>query len=228
MSAPVIQHRPHDATSVASRNRDALRAHGILTVALFGGPGCGKTSLISTTIARLTPDVHVGVIACDGGSRRDADRIAGASRQVVQVNAGPGGVVDADHIRDALRWLDLDWLDLLFVEHVGTLPLPGVPDLGQDVTATVFSVAGGDDKADKHPELVHAADVVVLNKVDLIPTVPFDLTAFRADVRRIKPSAELIELSALRADGIGPWVDWLRSRVAPTTASAEKASHWFG
>jgi hydrogenase nickel incorporation protein HypB len=226
MKAPVIRHRFHDPNPIAQMNRAALREAGVLTVGLLGGPGCGKTTLIAATVEGLGPGVHAGVIACDIESHRDADRISAISEQVVQVNTGEGGgVIDATHIRDALRWLDLAWLDLLFIEHVGTLALAGAPDVGQDATVTMFSVAGGDDKADKHPELVHAADAVVLNKIDLLTAVPFDLSAFRRDVERIKPGCELIELSALKGEGLEQWVAWLRSRVV---REAPKASHWFG
>jgi hydrogenase nickel incorporation protein HypB len=225
MRAPVISNRFHDPNPVARLNRDALRQAGILGIAVFGGPGCGKTSLIAATIKRLMPGVQVGVIACDIGSRRDADRIAGASEQVVQVNTGEGGVVDATHVRDALQWLDLKSLDLLLIENVGTLALSHVPDIGQDASVTVFSVAAGDDKADKHPELVCGADLVLLNKTDLLPSVPFDLAAFRADVQRVKPGVELIELSVIKGDGMDRWLTWLRGRVVTET---EKASHWFG
>jgi len=171
------------------------------------------------------PDVHVGVVACDIASHRDADLISSTSEQVVQVNTGGPGVVDASHLRDALNWLDLRWLDLLLIENVGTLALPAAPDLGQDVSVTVFSVAAGDDKADKHPELVQSSDVVVLNKVDLLPSVPFDLQAFRRDVRRIKPTAQLIEVSAIKGDGLDDWFDYLKSKVIRQN---EKASRWFG
>ena len=225
MPAPVISHRFHDANPVARLNRDALRAAGVLTVSLLGGPGCGKTSLIAATARRLMPDVHVGVVACDIASHRDADLISSTSEQVVQVNTGGPGVADASHVRDALNWLDLRWLDLLLIENVGTLALPAAPDLGQDVSVTVFSVAAGDDKADKHPELVQSSDVVVLNKVDLLPSVPFDLQAFRRDVRRIKPTAQLIEVSAIKGDGLDDWFDYLKSKVIRQN---EKASRWFG
>src|SRR4051794_27037284 len=98
------------------------------------------------------------------------------SEQVVQVNTGAdGAAVDATHIRDALQWLDLPGLDLLFIEHVGTLVGPFTLDVGQDVTAAVFSIAAGHDKPDKHPDLVRAAGIVLLNKADLLPAVPFDL-----------------------------------------------------
>jgi hydrogenase nickel incorporation protein HypB len=225
MQAPVISNRFHDPNPIARLNRTALRDAGILTVSLLGGPGCGKTALVAETLERLMPDVHVGVVACDIGSHRDADRISRTSEQVVQVNTGGPGVVEASHVRDALNWLDLKWLDLLLIENVGTLALPGAPDLGQDASVTVFSVAAGDDKADKHPELVQASDLVILNKIDLLPSVPFDLPAFRRDVHRIKPTGRLIELSALRGDGFDHWVEWLRSKVIRET---EKACHWFG
>src|SRR5688572_8136712 len=111
MNAPVICRRFHDPNPIARLNRDALRQAGVLTVSIVGGPGCGKTTLIAETVERLMPDVHVGVIACDIGTHRDADRIRSVSEQVVQVNTcNATGVVDAGHIRDALNWLDLNWL----------------------------------------------------------------------------------------------------------------------
>ena len=223
MKAPVIEKRFHDANPIAHLNRNALRQAGVLAVSVFGGPGCGKTSLIAATI-KFLPDMRAGVIACDVGSHRDADRFSCDTEQVVQVNTGEGGVVDATHIRDALRWLDVKSLDLLFIENVGTLTLSSVPDLGQDATATVFSVAAGDDKADKHPDLVHAADVIVLNKTDLLPSVPFDLDAFRADVKRLKPSVPLFELSAWKRDRLDQWAQWLMSR---TTRENWKGPLWF-
>jgi hydrogenase nickel incorporation protein HypB len=227
MNAPVISHRFHDQNPIERLNRAALREAGVLAVSILGGPGCGKTTLITATVERLMPDVHVGVIACDIGSHRDADRIACVSEQVVQVNTcDAGGAVDATHIRDALRWLDLNWLDLLLIEQVGTLAVADAPHVGQDASVTMFSVAAGDDKADKHPELVQAADAVVLNKTDLLPSVPFDLAAFRKDVARIKPGVELIELSAVKQEGLERWIKWLRSRVAQR--ETPKAAHWFG
>lgn len=217
----------HNVTATHARpNRESLRAAGVTTISVIGGPGCGKTTLIDATIERLMSEVHVGVVACDVVSRRDADRLARHSQQVVQVNSGAGHALDAGRVLDAIGTLDLHWIDLLFVENVGSLTGPVTGDIGQEVTVAIFSVAGGDDKADKHPDLVAAADVVVLNKVDLLGVVPFDVEAFRGDVRRINPRARVIEMSGLRADGIEAWLGWLRNRLKKS--SRPEASNWFG
>src|SRR5688500_14819878 len=122
------------ATTVAEHNREVLRQSRIFTVSVVGGPGCGKTSLIDATIERLMPETHIGVIACDVTSHLDADRMSRHSEQVVQVNTGGAGVLDPTHIRDAIHWLDLPWVDVLFIENVGTLTGAGVIELGQDQT----------------------------------------------------------------------------------------------
>lgn len=213
MKAPVIEKRFHDPNPVAALNRHALWKERVFCVSVVGGPGSGKTTLINETIDQLMPEIHVGVIACDITSYLDEDRISRHSEQVVQVNTGRGDQPDASHVRDALRRLDQKWLDLLLIENVGSLSLERPPDLGQDATAVLFSVAGGDDKAEKHPDLVRAADVVLLNKTDLLSSVPFDLCRFRQDVRRLNQRVEVIELSALRNVGVESWVRWLKARV---------------
>jgi hydrogenase nickel incorporation protein HypB len=225
MTAHIIEKRSHDANPIAKLNRKLLNDAGIFAVTVSGGPGCGKTSLIEASITRLMPNVGVGVIACDIASHLDADRMTRASDQVVQVNTGQQGIADATHIHDALKWLNLEKIDLLFIENVGTLVCPNDLDLGQDVTAAIFSVAGGHDKAVKHPELVRSADVVLLNKTDLMGAVPFDLNAFRADIHRLNPNAKLIELSALNGQGIDQWLDSLKSRIKKHQS---KTSNWFG
>jgi hydrogenase nickel incorporation protein HypB len=225
MRAPVIDHRFQSPNSVAGANRSLLRDAGVLSVGIIGGPGCGKTTLITATIQRLAPAMRVGVIACDIASGRDGQRISSVSSQVVQVNTHNACcTVDAGHIRDALKRLDLKSLNLLLIEHVGNLT-KAPPDVGQDLLVTMFSVAGGDDKADRHPDLVRAADVVILSKLDLLPAVPFNLLSFRRDIARIKPGCDVIELSATQPDGIDRWADWLRFRAECETS---KARNWFG
>src|SRR5215207_6044762 len=135
---------------VAEHNRNLLRQARVFTASVIGGPGGGKTSLIDATIERLMPEVHVGVIACDVASHLDADRLTRHSDQVVQVNVGAGGLLDAAHIRDALECLDLKQIDVLFIENIGTL-VGGPLDLGQEATVAIFSVAAGHDKPAKHP-----------------------------------------------------------------------------
>lgn len=216
-----VTHRPN---SFADLNRLTLKAAGVATVSILGGPGCGKTTLIDATIEALMPEVHVGVIACDVTSQMDADRMARHSEQVIQVTTGERGVIDTGHIRDAIRWLDLRWMDVMFIENVGTLVASPI-DLGQDVTVAVFSVAAGHDKAAKHPDIVRAADIIVLNKLDLLLSVPFDLNGFRADVARLNPAAQLFEMSALHGEGRQPWLEWVKARV---TKPRNRASAWFG
>jgi hydrogenase nickel incorporation protein HypB len=225
MKAPVLEQRPHDANPIAKMNRQTLADAGVIAISVSGGLGCGKTSLIEASIARLMPDVQVGVIACDIASHLDADRLARGSDQIVQVNTGLQGTADSMHIHDALQWLDLEQIEVLFIENVGTLVCPNPLELGQDLTTAVFSVAGGHDKANKHPQLVQSADVVVLNKTDLLHAVPFDLPAFRADVQRLNPNAKLFELSALTGEGVDSWVDWLREQIKTHHSNA---SNWFG
>jgi hydrogenase nickel incorporation protein HypB len=224
MTAPVIDDRFHKANLIADLNRKAFRDADIVAVSVLGGPGCGKTTLIDATIQRLMPEVRVGVIACDVASHLDADRLTRHSDQVVQVNVGAGGLLDATYIRDALESLDLKKIDVLFIENIGTL-VGGPLDLGQEVTVAIFSVAAGHDKAAKHPELVRAATGVVLNKTDLLTAVPFDPAVFRADVQRLKQSARLFELSALTGNGMDQWVKWLRR---PVNVEGPEASRWFG
>jgi hydrogenase nickel incorporation protein HypB len=208
MKAPVIERRFHHPNPAADLNRKALREAHVFSVSVMGGPGCGKTSLIDATIQRLMPEIHVGVIACDLASHVDADCMTRHSDQVVQVNVGECGVLDATFIRDALEWLDMRWMDVLFIENIGTLV--GKPlDLGQDATVAMFSVAAGDDKPAKHPDLVRAADLVVLNKTDLLPVVPFDLNVFRRDVKSINPAAKHFDLSALTGSGLDAWMKWV-------------------
>jgi hydrogenase nickel incorporation protein HypB len=205
--------------------RDLLRRSGVFSVMLLGGPGCGKTRLIDETIVRLAPVMEIGMISCDDAPQRDAGRVWRQTASVTCVSAGDSRLPDAARIRAAVDQLDLGRLNLLFIEYVSTLAIPASLDLGQDATVALFSVAAGDDKPAKHPAVVRAADVVVLNKTDLLAAVPFDLPRFRTDVRRLNPSVGIFELSAFRGNGMEAWIDWVRRNVATET---DAASHWFG
>lgn len=212
----------------AEDNRDSLRNAGVFALSLVGGPGCGKSTLVRQTVERLPKSVRLAVIvggAHDAGAalRGDGPR----NCRFIYVDR-PVHWLDAPAVGEALATLDLGSLDLVLIENVGTLTLPADRrDLGQDATVTVFSVAAGDDKARKHRDLVAASDAVVLNKIDLLPAVPFDLAAFRGDVAAANPAAGLFEVGALSGRGLGPWMDWLRARVHKECGCSD-ASHWFG
>jgi hydrogenase nickel incorporation protein HypB len=202
----------HELHSIADVNRGDLRSAGVFAVSLSGGPGCGKTTLIDQTVHRLSPGVRIGVIACYT-SYVDADRTGRYGDQIVKVNTAATGVADPADVHEAIRCLDLSRLDLLFIENAGGLIGPVAADLGEDVAVVMFSVAGGDDRADDHPELVRGTGLVLLSKTDLLPKVPFDRERFRASVRRHNAAAELFEVSALHDNGMCRWSDWLQSRV---------------
>jgi len=214
MQVSVIENVLKLNDEIAALNRERFEQAGVFVVDMLGAPGCGKTELIESTMIRLAPDVKVGVIAGDLATQRDGERLARHTNQVVQVNTGKTCHLEANHVREALKSIDLSTLDLLFIENVGNMICPVGFDLGQSAKVGVFSVSGGDDKAAKHPQIVLESNVLVLNMIDLLPHVPFDADVFRADVRRLKPRAKLFELSALKFQGIEQWLGWLRQHLS--------------
>jgi hydrogenase nickel incorporation protein HypB len=199
---------------VAELNRRRFKEAGVYVVDVMGAPGSGKTALIEQAIRYLQPAAtRVGVIAGDLATQRDADRLARFTRHVVQVNTGRTCHLEANHVRRAIDEIDLDALDLLFIENVGNLICPVGFDLGQNAKVGVFSISEGDDKAAKHPYMVREADLLLLNKTDLLPYTPFDLGLFHDDVRRLKPDAELREVSAQTGEGMQEWFDWLTAQT---------------
>jgi hydrogenase nickel incorporation protein HypB len=194
---------------VACANHRRLADARVFAVNLIGGPGCGKTSLLQATVARLILKRRVGIIAADPQTRLDADRLAALGDQVLQIGTGMNGLLTAEHVRSALRRMDLGVLDLVLIENVSSLIGPAQFDLGEDARVAMFSVAAGDDKPAKYPDVVRCADVVILSKTDLLPIVPSDVDAFRGTVRRLNPRAPVIELSTLTGDGLDAWLDWL-------------------
>jgi hydrogenase nickel incorporation protein HypB len=212
MQVQVVQNVLKLNDEVAALNRQRLRRAGVFTVDLMGAPGCGKTALIEATLRRLVPKLRVGVIVGDPTTQRDADRMARHTDQVVQVNTGKGCHLEAHHVMEAVSRMQVDNLDVLFIENVGNLICPVGFDLGQDVKVGMFCTTGGDDKPAKHPYIVCESSLLVLGKTDLLPLVPFDRDLFRSDIRRLNPTVELIELSALTGPGMDRWLDWLQER----------------
>ena len=197
---------------IAALNRETFRGAGILALDLIGAPGCGKTALLEATLRQLRGRIETGVLVGDLATSRDGDRLRRWADQVAQINTGMGCHLDANQVRQALGRLDLSRLDLLVIENVGNLVCPVGFDLGQDHKVGMFSVSEGDDKAAKHPYLVREAELLLLNKMDLLPHVPFRLEVFEQDVRRLNESAPLLRVCAARGE-IDPWIDWLEARL---------------
>ena len=192
---------------------DAVRAdlvrRDIFAVDLIGAPGSGKTALLEATLRALAGRRRPAVLVGDLATRRDGDRLARWCDRVVQISTGEGCHLEAGQVRDALAGLDLDGVDLLFIENVGNLICPVGFDLGQNVKVGLFSLTEGDDKAAKHPYLVTAADMILLNKIDLAPYLTFDRTGFEADVRLLNPTVPILGVSSTTGEGLDAWLDWL-------------------
>jgi hydrogenase nickel incorporation protein HypB len=205
--------------AIAARNRHALEERGILAVNLIGAPGSGKTALLEATLRELRGLRRPAVLVGDLTTRRDGDRLARWCDQVVQISTGRGCHLEAVEIRDALGQLDLSAIDVLFIENVGNLICPVGFDLGQAATVGLFSLTEGDDKAAKHPYLVQAADLLLLNKIDLQPHLSFDRAGFEADVRLLNPTVPVLDVSATTGQGLEAWLAWL---AEPRPAVAER------
>ncbi|MHC4413674.1 MAG: hydrogenase nickel incorporation protein HypB [Planctomycetota bacterium] len=213
MEIPVVQNVLKLNDEVAQLNRAALTEAGVCCLNLIGSPGCGKTTLLERTLAAVGGELRVGVLTGDLTTTRDAERLARHCPHVSQINTGQGCHLDANQVRQGMSTLPLGELDLLFVENVGNLICPVGFDLGQDVKIGMFSVTDGDDKPAKHPHLVLEAGVLVLNKVDLLPHVPFDMNVFRRDLAALREDVALIEVSAATGAGTDRWLDWISSVV---------------
>ncbi len=198
---------------IAAQNRARFADRGIFAVDIIGAPGSGKTAILEATLRALQGRRKPAVLVGDLTTRRDGDRLARWCDQVVQISTGHGCHLEAGQIRDALGQLELSSIDLLFIENVGNLICPVGFDLGQGAKVGIFSTTEGDDKPGKHPYLVNEADLLLLNKVDLLPYVSFDRANFEADVRLLNPKVPILGLSATTGEGIDAWIDWLSSPI---------------
>ncbi len=198
---------------IAEKNRELLDKNNVFTVNIMSSPGAGKTSLILETIKRLKGKTRIGVIEGDVSSSVDAEAVGKEGAPVIQINTGGGCHLDANMVQNALDNIPLPDIDLLFIENVGNLICPAGFALGDHKRAIVSSVPEGDDKPFKYPLMFHEADIVVLNKIDLLPYVKFDLKAFSQAIRSINEKLEIIPISCTTGQGIGEWVSWLRAQM---------------
>ena len=202
---------------VAEENRGRLQAAGVRTVNLMSSPGAGKTTLLRRTLAELGEGVRVGILEGDIATSIDADRLDGLGAAVALVNtsAGFGGEchLDAVMVRSGLARLPLDDLDLLVIENVGNLVCPAEFAVGEDAKAMVYAVTEGEEKPLKYPVMFRAVDVVVVNKIDLLPHLDFDLDRFLGYLHDVNPHAEVIRASARTGEGVAEWCAWLTGRA---------------
>jgi hydrogenase nickel incorporation protein HypB len=229
----------------ASRNRAHFEAHGVTALNLVSSPGSGKTTLLCATIDALKtsqPDLHVAVIEGDQQTSFDADRIRATGAPAIQVNTGKGCHLDAPMVAQAFARLHIHAHDapdrhadhhhdhhhdhhggersLLFIENVGNLVCPAMWDLGEAAKVAILSVTEGEDKPLKYPDMFAAASLMVLNKIDLLPHVKFDVARCIGLARRVNPQIEILQLSATTGQGMQAWLNWLMQKTNPPVGVA--------
>ena len=202
----------------AAINRDAFDAHGIRALNLMSSPGSGKTTVLAATLDELAAEFAVGIVEGDIATDLDAAKLGGRGAQISLLNTsnGFGGEchLDAPMVNRALAGLDLPALDLVIVENVGNLVCPAEFDVGEHAKAMVYSVTEGEDKPLKYPVMFRAVDVVLLNKIDLVPYLDADVDTYVARVREVNPTATVLPVSARTGEGMAAWYDWLRAFVS--------------
>lgn len=212
MKIPVVKEILSANEEVADEIKALFKENGILVLNLMASPGAGKTSFILATVDRLPEAVRPGVIEGDLASSIDADTISGRGVPVVQINTGGGCHLDAPMIQSALPHLPVADLNLLFIENVGNLVCPANFDVGADLAVVVASVPEGHDKPYKYPGMFTAADVVILNKADLIEVFEFDVDYFRRGLEMVNRNAPLFVLSCRTGQGVDEWLGWLLAK----------------
>jgi len=193
----------------ARENQDRLDEHGILAVNIMSAPGAGKTSLILQTISKLKQKARIGVIEGDVASSIDANKVSEQGVATVQINTAGGCHLDASMIERALNNLPLGDIDLLLIENVGNLICPAEFALGEHKRVMLLSLPEGDDKPYKYPLMFTEADVVLINKIDLLPYLEFNLAAFRKAVTGLNPKAKILPVSCKTGEGLEDWFSWL-------------------
>ncbi len=205
----------------AARNRTRFAEQGVLALNLMSSPGSGKTSLLARSIADLKNQYPITVIEGDQQTARDAERIRATGVAAVQINTGKGCHLDAHMVGHALDDLPLSAGSVLFIENVGNLVCPAAFDLGEAHKVVILSVTEGEDKPLKYPDMFHAADLMLLNKIDLLPYLQFDVEQCIAYARQVNPRLEVIQLSATQGAGLAQWYQWLAQRIVHASHSVE-------
>jgi hydrogenase nickel incorporation protein HypB len=199
---------------IAEANRAVFADAGVFVLNLISSPGSGKTTLLEATLDRLADKMVIAVIEGDISTERDMDRVRARGASGIQINTGGGCHLSSSMVANALRELDLGPAELVFIENVGNLVCPSTYDLGEDVRMVVLSTTEGDDKPMKYPAIFHEASLAVINKIDLLPHLTYDVEKVEKEIRVLNPDSEILKLSALTGEGMDAWVDWIMARLA--------------
>jgi len=202
---------------LAEENRQRFDSHGVFVISLVSSPGSGKTSLLEQSLTILKKNLRVAVIEGDVQTDRDAQRIAAADVPVVQIVTNGTCHLEARMVQDALREMDLDEIDLLFIENIGNLICPASYELGEHLRVVIMSTTEGEDKPLKYPAMFRRSRVLVLNKVDLLPFLSYNLEEAKDFALRVNPALKIFETSCTTGHGIREWTEWLRSTARGRT-----------
>ncbi|MGJ8686597.1 MAG: hydrogenase nickel incorporation protein HypB [Spongiibacteraceae bacterium] len=196
---------------LAAANRQWLQERKILGLNLLSSPGAGKTTLLEHSIKDLQQQISCSVIEGDQATENDALRIRAAGAKAVQINTGTGCHLEANMLADGLTQLKPEDNSLLFIENVGNLVCPALFDLGEQRRVVILSITEGEDKPIKYPYIFHDADLVLLNKIDLLPHLNFDLARCIDNVRAVNPKVEIMTISASSGEGLDGWYQWIEN-----------------
>ena len=213
-TVPVVEKIMDANDQVAAENRKLLDEAGVFGLNIMASPGSGKTSVILQTIQRLAPKLRIGVIEGDTAPVTiDADKVMAAGMPAVQINTGGSCHLDAPMLSRGLGALDLKDLDLLIVENVGNLICPAGFALGTHANVVIASIPEGDDKPYKYPNIYRGLDVIIINKIDLMPYIDFNMDYFRKGIEILNPGLTTFALSCKTGEGIEEWANWLLEKV---------------
>ncbi len=199
--------------AIASSLQHVFKEKGIFVLNLLGSPGAGKTSLLESTLDVLAKDYKIAVIEGDLYTSKDAERIHRLGIPVLQINTVGGCHLDAHMIQEAVASLNLDELDIIIIENVGNLVCPAEFAIGEECKVTLLSTTEGEDKPLKYPLIFKESKAVILNKIDLLPYLPFKKEEALADIKNLNPTCDVFEVSCQTGDGLLHWTDWVRQQV---------------
>lgn len=203
----------HKNDLLAERNKGYFEAKNIFAINLVSSPGSGKTSLLERTIADLKSEISFEVIEGDQQTTNDANRIAALEIPVIQINTGKGCHLDSEMISKAVKELSPKDGSLLMIENVGNLVCPAMFDLGENVRVVIISITEGEDKPIKYPDMFYSSQICIINKIDLLPYLKFDIKKLKDYARKVNPTLEFFEVSAYTGEGMESWYNFLRKSI---------------